>query len=250
MIRSTCFDKAFADSVTGPVSCTEFLRAIYDFGTLYTANNLNYRPVRIDLSITANAALFDTIRAMASEGEFGLIFHYGYDSGDLVYLMSKGKIDQYGKFDYCPFKAEENGQLVDKYALLDHSNSVQYVDANRFDGLVNAYRDNMLLNQNGNQVALDPGQNPMRVYHSPDEFVQFYNQYASGTNDHLYINHAAKMVPLLKYPGHAPVFVMGDDTAFYRLSDTPGLDRYQERGLNLGHLCPPMCGTQTPGTCP
>ncbi len=260
MRDSKCDDEATgADSltaasfppVTGPITFTQFAKAVIAFAESHTTNEgLDYYPTKLAMDTT----LINFFSRYSLQEEFGLVFHYGYDlqSRNIIYILSKGRLvpdtsDTLGAVEYCPFEAGENYQPSAHYIALEPFNGRPFriVGNSRFSSLTLAYRDSI-------RYRTDPidSSHPLMVYHDPKRLVQFYQEYARTSELYLYIGHGAVKSAGTNKLLHTPCYAFGDNTAFFALNDVDEGSLFGKKALDIGRLCPPNCKSGvSPGTC-
>lgn len=235
---------------TGPIICSHALDALHLFCETYRAGNgLDYFPTKIE----THGALGDLFSEFAGS-EFGLVFHYGFDTDkdEIVYMLSKGKLDTSadtnGKVSYCPFTAgDSTGSQEDHYLLIKSGASEAYksIDTTEFKNLKNQYAANMLRHDGNAFADIDTSAHPLMVYHDPSGLLDFYEKYKNENNARLYIAHGSIQAEGATQAYHTPCFVFGNDSSFFELDNRDymgsGESKYTKKGLDIGRLCPPKC---------
>lgn len=250
--RSSCEDlTSIPATITGPVNCSEFKTSIEEFGRRYSANGpLDYFPTKISIDSTNNE-LIDLFKSIASEDRYGLVFHYGYEettTGDkIVYILSRGTLEDSTGVQYCPFPSGENNQDTPHFLLLepDGNKPFKAIDQTQFNAYTEKYFQEM--RYDSNPLLLNT--HSKMVYHEPDSLVRFYDAFSSFSDLHLYINHGSVPSKSNSMVYHAPILSMGDQNIFYEIDDTPSAPNvFVKKALDIGQLCPPNCGlVVTPG---
>ncbi len=233
--KSNCSDLESLDSITGAISCSVFRFGINEFFENYSSGgSLNYRPSKIKIDDDFERY----INWVDNSQKYNIVFHYGYikSSGKIVYIMSKGEV--YGNnisVSYCPFYEDEQNQQNPYYVLLDSrvGDGHRKIRLDEFRDLTRDYATN--IKYNGSD--LDPNKDPLMVYHNVDEFLNFLS-FDNSDNLYLYIAHGALL-------SHQPLFAMGNDQVFFEINNSPitAGDQFNNKGLDIGRLCPPNCPT-------
>jgi hypothetical protein len=80
------------------------------------------------------------------------------------------------------------------------------------------------------------------VYHQGSELKKFYDQNNLPATTHLYVKHCSdsRSSSLPKF--HLPFLLFGDGDAPFPLA-TDNATTYTNKALDVGHPCPPFCGT-------
>lgn len=239
--KSSCtFLESLKDTTTGPVECSEFKSSIAQFGTVYESDGqLDYYPSKIPLTGTNNR-LVSLIDRIATENRYGLVFHYGFENDKIVYILSKGQLDNDGAVQYCPFEDENDGF----FALLQPNGTdpFQEIDGQRFESLTQAYFTHMRSNEISPPSRLDPTVHAKMVYHRPDSLMRFFEAFNQFSDLHLYINHGVVLSPKKDMFYHVPILTIGDQNVFYEIDNTDNSPNvFYKKALDVGRICPPNC---------
>ena len=257
MQHPDCLTPLNENNISGNIGCTKFRDGVIKFFHDYkTTPVLDYYPAKLTLA-TEHVNL---INRLGNQTDYGLVIHYGYfektpsgspATGNIIYILGKGKLDANANIIHEPFSDVENGQTIEHYIAIANSiNPVRIIDESEFDVLTCAYRNNVKYkNTRIKDLSFD---HPLMVYHTPSEFKDFYTGQGSGSsNTTLYIGHGSIQPDGSNTEFHTPLFVLGNDTQFNDLDNLGGtsVSRYERQALDVGRLCPPNCNAASP-TCP
>ena len=252
-VRSNCPASLAPDTVTGPLSCTEFKDAVIAFGRQYasvSAETLNFEPSKLPFSVQNAELIMELLAYYANQSQYGLVFHYGRriqnGKAEIVYILSKGELIEnpsdtaaVGDVSFAPFGSGENGQNQAHYIALElHAGkSYRIIDEEEFEVLIKSYSNNM----GYDGTAIDTNHARM-AYHRAALLNEFYGEYAAENDLHLYLGHGAVENEGSAYMLHAPCLAFGDATVFFELDNIDYNNAtFKNKGLDIGRLCPPNC---------
>ena len=151
------------------------------------------------------------------------------------------------------FPKAVHNQPNDYYILLKNNggDTLEFIDQSTFCKLTGNYEDHMKRKVGGSfrHINTDPG-HPYYVYHEGTELHEFYQEYKNVPSPYLYIDHCARKSKSTTPYYHAAFFLFGDSNGAYGLDDTVVSGQpYENKGMDIGVLCPPNCSTTPRQSC-
>ena len=236
---------------TLPLPLQDFKDAVSLFNRSYrttAATNIPKLPISIEFDRLLET-LFTTNAGTTAEG---LVFHFGMneDGTQIYYILSAGSQNSAGKVSYRAFTGTELGQTNAGYLLMMASNSKKYQiipesDLCKYKSYYKKHVERK--DDSGNWVSIkNDNDHAHLVYHQGTELDTFYENYKSTSQLFLYLHNGSDDPNEVDRKNHLPILRFGLSTEEFKISNKPiftGMNRYHERALDAGHLCPPFCNS-------
>lgn len=229
---------------SAPCNAQQTALAISEFKNAY---ELDLSPVKLVLV----PELIALLQSNAGTPDNGLVFHYGLSDPDSLpsihYIMGPGTQDRTTEvFTASAFPAGANGQNNPHYILLDAAapnGAFRHISVAEYCQFTANYFHNFLMKYGGfRETVKNIPQHPFLVYHQGAELNKFYVDNAPLNPTHFYVHHGADTRSPLLPKFHLPFLQFGDATGPFELAQDNAAN-YTNKSLDVGHPCPPFCGT-------
>jgi hypothetical protein len=247
-------DSSLTAAPSDPINNSGVSTAESRFQALYNSTN---GLITSPLKLKWDQVLEDIFTAFPNSIADGMVFHYGLeDNGkDLCYLIGPGSYDtQSEEVTPTSFKKNQNGQSQDHYVLISTkgNGSMRFPPADSLCHYKNNYNRDMNRKDGGGvpRPISQDSSHPYFVFHEGVELNVFFTEYESALDLYIYVVAGALKPQNQSQEYHMPCFVFGNSAGRFALDEVdyaaqrgPAY-RYQNKGLDMGLICPPYCGIQ------